>query len=103
MTEEERAPLVCSLTADERVDRGRWLGRVGRAARDSAYDGAGVTIRFRAGEGVEAELRELAAAEAKCCPFLTLEVRANGDELELRVEGPPDARPIIEEFCKQLV
>jgi hypothetical protein len=48
--------------------------------------------------GLEAELRALAAAEAECCRFLSIEVHRAGDSLELHVSGPPDARPIIDEM-----
>ena len=100
---EKRPPLACSLPAAERAQRTRWLGRLGPSALAMEADAAGVTVRFGGDEVSEAELRQLAAAEAECCPFLTLEVRARGNEVELRVEGPPEARPVVEEFCKRLV
>jgi hypothetical protein len=96
MAEDQSPPLACSLSAGELADRGRWLGRLARRARTVEPDRAGVTVRFAADDGVEAELRELAVAEAECCPFLTIEVRAGDAELELRVGGPPEARPIID-------
>jgi hypothetical protein len=101
--DERQTPLACSLYAAQRAERTRWLGELGRSALVLESSDTGVTVRFRASDVSEDELRELAAAEARCCPFLTLEVRANADGVELRVEGPPDARPVIEEFCKRLV
>jgi hypothetical protein len=46
-------------------------------------------------EGLEAELRALADAEARCCPFLTLAVVREAGRLHLDVSGPPDAAPLI--------
>ena len=38
------------------------------------------------------------AAEAACCPFLTLELRAAPGGLVLDVTGPDAAGPVIEEL-----
>jgi hypothetical protein len=38
------------------------------------------------------------AAEACCCPFLSLELRRAGELLELEISGPDEARPIIAEL-----
>ena len=34
-------------------------------------------------------------AEAECCPFLSLDLRRDGDALELTITGPDEAAPII--------
>jgi hypothetical protein len=57
-------------------------------------------LRFRREHGVEAELEEVVAAEARCCPFLTLSLRPAGEFLELDVSGPPDAQGVVDEMFK---
>ena len=91
-------PLACSLSGKELRERGDWLERLGRHVVRREPRPGGMVVRFRREAGVEEELRELVAAEARCCPFLTLSVRAEGDLLELDVSGPPDAQGIVEEM-----
>jgi hypothetical protein len=57
---------------------------------------SGLAVRFRRDARIEADLRALIAAEARCCPFLTLDLRASGEFLEVDVSGPSEARPVIE-------
>jgi MerR family transcriptional regulator, copper efflux regulator len=91
-------PLACSLSGSELRERGDWLERLGRHVVRREPRPGGVIVRFRRDAGVEEELRELAAAEARCCPFLTLSLRAHGDLVELDVSGPPEAQSIVEEM-----
>jgi len=78
------------------VDRGIWLARLRHAALAIEARDGGVSVRFPAGGALEAEVRAIAAAEAECCPFLDIAVEATADQVELRMDGPPEARPIID-------
>ncbi len=84
-------PIACTLTSANLAEQaGRWQRLAARAmtGRDQTEDG--LRIRFRAGPGVEQELRELVAVENECCGWATwviepaaqhvvLDVRAAGD------------------------
>jgi MerR family copper efflux transcriptional regulator len=91
-------PLACTLTAGEQRSRRAWIDDLSQrlVARTQTPDGA--VLRFRADADTERQLEALVAAEARCCPFLAFGVTANGDALELRVRGPAEARPIIDDL-----
>jgi hypothetical protein len=54
-------------------------------------------LRFKSARDTRAELDRLVAAEAECCPFLEMTV-SEGDALELTIDGPDDAKPVIADF-----
>jgi hypothetical protein len=90
-------PIACSLSAGELAERTRQTEQLARRAlrsREPLEHGALLT--FDADDGIEAELREFVAAEARCCRFLRMDLRRSGDVLELEVTAPDDARPIID-------
>ncbi len=87
-------PIACSLSGAEQ--RGRALTArtlVAEAMLGWRATRRGISIRF-AGES-EPRLRELIAAESLCCPFLEFDLHREGSELQVEVEGPDLARPII--------
>jgi hypothetical protein len=43
-------------------------------------------------------VRALAAAEARCCAFLSFRIETTDDEVLLDITGAPDARPVINEY-----
>lgn len=89
-------PIACSLDAQgqrERFARGTALAA--EALLDQRHDPQGATLSFAAAPGVEERLRDLVAAEARCCPFLEFALERRTDSIEVRVEGPPEARPIL--------
>jgi hypothetical protein len=90
------APLACSLSGSALARRQELLDelRLRALAIDRTPDG--IVARFRAGPGLERDLHALVRAEAECCPFLDLRIVVADDALELRVSGPPEARPVIE-------
>lgn len=90
------APLACSLRGAAVADRQRWLGDLRRRAHAVERSATGLKLGFAHDGEIEAELRALAEAEAECCGFLRLDVRRVGDSVELAVDGPPAAQPIIE-------
>jgi hypothetical protein len=85
--------IACTLTSAER-----------RARRDQVAALAERSLRSRDGHRLVFDpaaapaLRELVALEAECCPFLTLDLRRDGDALALTVTGPDDAAPLIAEL-----
>lgn len=89
------AVLACSLSGVDRAERERWLERLRRQALGVCSTPEGVSVRFAATDQLEAEVRSLAAAEGRCCPFLWFEVDRRADAIELVISGPADARPIV--------
>ncbi|MFI7701254.1 hypothetical protein [Nonomuraea sp. NPDC049480] len=60
----------------------------------------GIRFRFRAGQGVEAWVRDLAAREKACCAFFAYDITAEGDEViwDAAVSDNDMARTLLEEF-----
>ena len=61
-------------------------------------DAGSLVLRFRATAGVEQRVREWAALERECCPFLTMRVTVTAADVALRIDGPPEAAGIIDEL-----
>jgi hypothetical protein len=101
-------PIVCDLTgapdtAEQRMAEYGRLFAQSLAGRERT--GQGVRLRFRADDGVEAWVRDLAAREKACCPFYDFGVRATGGEVWWDVglvDGVEDdegtARMMLDEF-----
>jgi hypothetical protein len=92
-------PIACTLTPAELRERQDQLGALAaRALRSRERTAAGERLTFAGGEDVERALRAAIDAEARCCPFLRMELRRDGDVLVLDVAAPDEARPIVAEL-----
>jgi hypothetical protein len=92
-------PIACTLTPDGMAGRKALIDAL---AADGLLDrtptDAGLRVRLRDTPDIEQRTRELVAAEAACCAFLTFDLRRADDALVLHISGPPDARPVIDMF-----
>ena len=90
------APIACTLSAADYAARTqdiRELARHALRSRQPIPDGTRLT--FEPGADTERQLRELVAAEARCCAFLRMDLRPAENVLVLDVTGPAEAEPII--------
>jgi hypothetical protein len=88
-------PIACFLDAAGLRARESELARLGRSLISvSRPRGAPVVLQFTADEETRNRLNRIVAAEAECCPFLDMTVR-EGETLELTIDGPDDAAPVI--------
>jgi hypothetical protein len=98
-------PIVCDMTnapdtpAERMAEYGR-LFRVALVGRERAGDG--IRFRFRAEEGVEEWIRDLARREQACCAFFSFAVSARGGEVwwDATVVDDDVAHQILEEFFR---
>ena len=88
---------ACSLSPDERAERGRELRELARRAlaRRDREEGA-VVLTYRAAPEVEGALRDLIRREAECCPFLDFELAPVDGELALRVSAPAGGEAMLD-------
>jgi hypothetical protein len=96
-------PIVCDMTgapdsADERLDTYAQLfadALIGRERTDE-----GVRFRFRADDGIEQRVRDLAALEKACCAFFEFSITVCGDEVwwDSTVVDDPIARKILDQM-----
>jgi hypothetical protein len=95
-------PIACTLDAGGFEGRQAEWAALGRSLLSVERPERGpVLIGFRADAQTKAELDRLVAAEAECCPFLELAV-VTGESLELMIDGPADAGPVIDQLVDGL-
>jgi hypothetical protein len=96
-------PIACSLDAGDLETRQAELAAIGRRSLLSVgrADGAPVVLAFKSDAETKAELERIVAAEAACCAFLELTI-TTGDSLQLTIDGPEDAGPIVDELVSAI-
>jgi hypothetical protein len=88
-------PIPCSLDAARLQAREAELAALGRSLISvSRPEGAPIALEFTADQETRDRLDRIVAAEAECCPSLDMTVR-EGETLELTIDGPGDAAPVI--------
>lgn len=86
--EEGSVPVACTLTAAGLAAQGsRWEQLAAGAMTGRAETGHGLRLSFRPEPGTEKELRALAAAESRCCPWAAWTVRASAGQIVLDVRA----------------
>ena len=81
-------PVACALTsADLAARSGRWERLAAQAMAERAETADGLRICFRPEPGAEDELRGLAAAENRCCPWADWTVETAAGQLVLTVRS----------------
>jgi len=89
-------PIACSLSSTELPRRQAEMAELGRAALvDVRHDSTRAELRFAAGDGVRERVEAFAAAEAQCCPFLTMRVSDEADVVLLTLDAPEDADGLL--------
>src|SRR5262245_21979769 len=98
MTDE--APIACSLGAGELNERLAAIAEIGAGSLIAhEIEDGGHRPRFRADPGTRERLDPGVAAEAECCSFLDLSLRALGEELVLSIAAPKDAQAVADELA----
>jgi hypothetical protein len=89
-------PIACSLDGRDLEARYEELAGLGRRSLISVENRecGDALLRFTRDEPTRDALRRAIAAESECCPFLDLRL-SEGDPLELTIDGPADAAPVI--------
>lgn len=90
-------PIACSLDADELPQRLAELRAIGSDALLSV--GPDGVLRFRADKSIRARLEAVIAAESRCCPFLSFDLRERDGELLLAISAPDDAEPLASDLA----
>lgn len=92
-------PIACTLSMPEYAARTHDTAALAhRALRSREPIPDGTRLTFEPSPDNERELREIVAAETRCCAFLRLDLRHAEDALILDITGPADADPIIAEL-----
>lgn len=96
-------PIACTLSADDGPARTqRWQALSAAGHPSARRSGHLLEVRYDPELGVRETLEALAAAEQRCCSFVTWEVSQDGDQIVLRVKADPsrpdDVAPIAALF-----
>lgn len=92
-------PIACSLSAADMSVRAAEMGAIGRASLigAEAEDGRAV-LGFRVEAGTRERLAAIVAAEAECCPFLTMTLREEPGALVLAIEAPAGGESVVRDI-----
>ena len=93
-------PIACSLSGADLAERLTEINDLGRSALlDVERDAARAVLRFRADDATAERLQAIVDAEARCCAFLEMTVRARPDALVvLTIDAPDDAKLVVDEL-----
>jgi hypothetical protein len=96
-------PIACDMTsapdtAAERMMEYRRLFALALVGREHTAEG--IRFRFRAGDGIAAWVRDLAAREKACCPFVNYHIDIKDEEVHWNASVIDDdiARAVLDEF-----
>ena len=93
---DETAPIACSLTPDEIPARLATIDRIRHGHDHLERTDHGLRLHFPPDAELEAELRQFALDEKRCCQFWGFDVHAEDGELALRWDGPPAAAELLD-------
>jgi hypothetical protein len=92
-------PIACTLSPADYAVRSEDVAALARRAlRSREPIPHGTRLTFEASAETERRLREIVAAEARCCAFLRMDLHGADNALVLDVTGPAEAEPIIAEL-----
>ncbi len=99
MTKENTCQTRCSLSPAALTARTATVSELLRTHphRRTSING-GRRLTFTADPQLEHALHELVALEADCCPFLTMTITADTQEISLTVTGSEDAQDQFSEI-----
>lgn len=87
-------PIACSLDAADMAERGDEFA--GLPALSASRTARGITVLFA--RDAEAAVRDFVRRESECCPFLDFAIAVEDGGVRLDIDGPDDARPILDAF-----
>ncbi len=92
-------PIACSLAQSELSER---LAQMAQLGEDALLEVRRVGVRaelvFTADAAVRERLAAIVAAEAQCCPFLTMSVAERRSAITLAVDAPEGAEVALSEI-----
>lgn len=90
-------PVTCTIGASEIPARLELVERMRTQVSSVDRTEHGMVLHFAGGAAVEADVRQFAVDEKRCCQFWGFEVLTE-DGLALRWDGPPSARALLDQL-----
>ena len=92
-------PIACPLTTTELPARLAEITTLGRdALTDVLHEAEHAELRFAAGYGARDRIDAIVHAEAKCCPFLNMDIHDEPGHVVLSITAPPAAALVLGEL-----
>jgi MerR family transcriptional regulator, copper efflux regulator len=89
-------PIACTLGPGDQDRRmGEWRELLAQATAREPVPGG---LRFSLPSGLAGTAANLAAAEQRCCPFFRFTMVFDGAAVQLTVQAPPEAGPLLATF-----
>jgi hypothetical protein len=93
--------FACNLKAISATERPRYndlMKRLRSATRDRSELPDGYTFKLDSKAITLPEVAEWISMERLCCPFLTLQISASGDQTDwlLKLTGPKGVKPLLQ-------
>jgi hypothetical protein len=94
-------PIACSLTVNERVERGDEVGDLFKGVQQVRELADGYAYRFQGNEEYAARLVKFIVGERSCCPFFTFELgfEPNQGPIWLYIRGPEGVKEFMKEWA----
>lgn len=92
------SPIACSLSQDERVERGDEVGDLFKDVEQVRELADGYAYRFPGNQEWASKLLKFIMGERSCCPFFTFELGFEPDEgpIWLHVRGPEGVKEFMQ-------
>jgi hypothetical protein len=92
------APVACTITADEIPGRLELLASLRAAVAGVTRTDAGLRLSFPRSTAAEADVREFATAEKRCCQFWGFAVDVDRTAIVLHWDGPPTVSGLLDQL-----
>ena len=96
------ATIACTISSDEIPQRIAIVERMRANLQRLEHTDHGLVLHFPQRPDIDADLRQFAIDEKRCCGFWGFAVETTDDELTLRWDAPPDARDLLSDIAAYL-
>ena len=94
-------PVACSLSGSDMAERQAELCALfADSVVEKKRDERGLRLLLRDSPGLAERVARVVELERECCPFLQIALEREAGHLDLRIEGPPEAAPVIDGFAQ---
>lgn len=99
---DETAPIACTISDDDKPERIAQIERMRANLARLERTEHGIRLHFPRQADVEADVRQFALDEKRCCQFWGFEVSTEGGNVALRWDGPPNAAELVDRVVAYL-
>ena len=93
--------VACSLSAGAMAERQAELRAIfaGRVI-EGVREGSALRLELHDSPGLGERVERVVELERACCPFLDIHVERRAGRLVVRIDGPPEAGPVLDVFAE---